>query len=256
MTTESADRITDLFNWYLANQASLVKVYNGRTIAIGEHGVLGAYSNRNEAWQETRKSQPVGTFIIQRVSPGPEAYTIAPPIFFLAHSASGGPLEENGQIRVVKEREGQTTYPLPADHERLWSRSKVSSGEAPRKPRGFSAIWDTGAPITAISTKVIDELELKPSGKIRTITTFATVEPDEEGRSQLPLYSIDLQIPDVGTFVNVHAMAYPNMPGNIHILLGLDIIRHGRFSVKWERDGWEVSFALHEQSNENQGTES
>ena len=64
------------FEYYLKHQDEMVVKYNGKVIAIKGHNVLGAYSDVREALAETRKTHELGTFLVQRVSPGPGDYTV------------------------------------------------------------------------------------------------------------------------------------------------------------------------------------
>ena len=64
------------FDFYLANQDAMVEQYNGRVIVIKDCAVLGAYDSAIEAVLETQKQHELGTFLVQRVSPGTEAYTV------------------------------------------------------------------------------------------------------------------------------------------------------------------------------------
>ena len=63
------------FDFYLANQDEMVAKYDGKVIALKDGEVLGAYDDELTAIAETRKSHELGTFLIQRVSEGDEAYT-------------------------------------------------------------------------------------------------------------------------------------------------------------------------------------
>ena len=63
------------FNYYLEHQDDLVKQYDGKVIAIKGGKVLGAYDSDIEAVTETQKNHELGTFLVQAVSPGPDAYT-------------------------------------------------------------------------------------------------------------------------------------------------------------------------------------
>lgn len=63
------------FKYYLKNQDELLKKFNGRFIVIKDDKVLGDYSSEIEALSETRKSHEVGTFLIQKCTPGNNAYT-------------------------------------------------------------------------------------------------------------------------------------------------------------------------------------
>lgn len=63
------------FKYYLKNQDELLKKFNGRFIVIKGDKVLGDYSTEIEALSETRKSHEIGTFLIQKCTPGNNAYT-------------------------------------------------------------------------------------------------------------------------------------------------------------------------------------
>ena len=63
------------FDWYLENQGGLVKQYNGKHVVIKDRRVLGAYATAIEAVTETEKTEPLGTFLVQKVEPGSDAYT-------------------------------------------------------------------------------------------------------------------------------------------------------------------------------------
>ena len=64
------------FDYFRANQDALVEQYNGRVIVIKDRVVLGAYDSHIEAVVETQKHHELGTFLVQAVSPGKEAYTV------------------------------------------------------------------------------------------------------------------------------------------------------------------------------------
>jgi hypothetical protein len=63
------------FEFYLANQEEMVKKYDGKVIVLKDGEVLGAYDSELAAVIETQKSHSLGTFLVQRVSEGDEAYT-------------------------------------------------------------------------------------------------------------------------------------------------------------------------------------
>ena len=64
------------FDYYLAHQDELVGQYDGKVIVIKDGEVLGAYGSLIEAVVETEKAgHELGTFLVQSVSPGPDAYT-------------------------------------------------------------------------------------------------------------------------------------------------------------------------------------
>ena len=70
-----ADRLKAEFEFYLAHQDEMVEKYNGKYIVIKDRRVLGSYDDELTAVRETQKSYELGTFLVQKVSPGTEDYT-------------------------------------------------------------------------------------------------------------------------------------------------------------------------------------
>ena len=64
------------FNYYLANQNELVKKYNGRTLVIMGEKVIADYADDNEAYFEAEKKYGLGNFLLQKCTPGEEAYSV------------------------------------------------------------------------------------------------------------------------------------------------------------------------------------
>ena len=64
------------FKFYLKNQDRFVKRYDGKVIVLKDDKVLGVYENALDAVNETRECHELGTFLVQRVSAGDEAYTV------------------------------------------------------------------------------------------------------------------------------------------------------------------------------------
>ena len=58
------------FKFYIEHQDEMVGKYDGKVIVIKEGIVLGAFDNELAAVTETRKSHELGTFLVQKVSPG------------------------------------------------------------------------------------------------------------------------------------------------------------------------------------------
>jgi len=63
------------FNYYLQNQAELVKKYNGKYIVIKDTNVLGVFDSELEAIEETVKKHKLGSFLVQKCEPGDKSYT-------------------------------------------------------------------------------------------------------------------------------------------------------------------------------------
>ena len=64
------------FEYYLKNQDELVKKYNGRVVVIKDCQVIGDYDSELKAVIETSKVHEMGTFMVQKCSPGPDDYTV------------------------------------------------------------------------------------------------------------------------------------------------------------------------------------
>jgi hypothetical protein len=63
------------FQFYLDHQDELVQRYKGKYIVIKDEEVLAAYDSELAAVTETQKSHPLGTFLVQLVTQGPDAYS-------------------------------------------------------------------------------------------------------------------------------------------------------------------------------------
>ena len=68
--------LSDGLEYYRAHQDEIVEKYNGQVVAIKDNKVIGAYADYVTAFFETGKTHEPETFLLQRVSPGPEAYTV------------------------------------------------------------------------------------------------------------------------------------------------------------------------------------
>lgn len=63
------------FDFYLAHQDDLVEKYNGRFLVIKDDQVQGDFDAQMDAYTWATERFALGTFLIQRVSPGDEAYS-------------------------------------------------------------------------------------------------------------------------------------------------------------------------------------
>ena len=57
------------FEYYLANKPEFISKYNGKVVVIKDKKVLGVFDNELKAVEETQKTHPIGTFLVQRVDP-------------------------------------------------------------------------------------------------------------------------------------------------------------------------------------------
>ncbi|GHT02311.1 hypothetical protein FACS189423_00770 [Bacteroidia bacterium] len=64
------------FKYYLDNQGELLQKYNNRFIVIIGHDIVGDYDSMENAYFESGKKFSLGTFLIQKCSPGDKDYTV------------------------------------------------------------------------------------------------------------------------------------------------------------------------------------
>ena len=75
MNTSPSEQLTREFDNYRAKQSEMVAQYNGRVIVLKGGEVIGVFESELAAMTETKKTHEVGTFLIQKVSEGEEAYS-------------------------------------------------------------------------------------------------------------------------------------------------------------------------------------
>lgn len=63
------------FKFYLEHKKDLIKKYKGRFIVIKNNEVIGSYDSKIEAYEESKKENELGTFLIQYVDKGDESHT-------------------------------------------------------------------------------------------------------------------------------------------------------------------------------------
>lgn len=63
------------FKYFLEHHEELVKKYENKYVVIKGDQVLGAYDAQIDAYNESKKKHELGTFLIQLVTPGKEAYS-------------------------------------------------------------------------------------------------------------------------------------------------------------------------------------
>jgi hypothetical protein len=63
------------FEYYLQHQDEFVRQYNGKVIVLKDHVVLGVFDSDFEAVHKTSQEHELGTFLVQRCSPGVQDYT-------------------------------------------------------------------------------------------------------------------------------------------------------------------------------------
>jgi hypothetical protein len=63
------------FEFFVINQADLVKKYQGKFIVIKNEKVIGVFDDLTTAIAETSKKEKLGTFLVQKCEPGRAVYT-------------------------------------------------------------------------------------------------------------------------------------------------------------------------------------
>lgn len=107
----------------------------------------------------------------------------------------------------------------------LLSEVKVSANKelfSDAKQEKFIAIWDTGATNTAISSKVVEECGLIPTGKAISNTA--------NGQCQVNTYLIDINLPNNVNINGVQATEFTAVEG-ADLLIGMDIMGLGDVAI-------------------------
>ncbi len=99
----------------------------------------------------------------------------------------------------------------------------------------FKAIWDTGATASVITQEVVDAVGLKPTGMTMVHHAHGTAEAEQ--------YLITLKLPsNVGT--NSLRVTKGILGPGTHMLIGMDVIANGDFSVTNHNGHTQLSFRL------------
>ena len=70
-----SDPLEKDFEYYLEHQDELVKKYNGKFIVIKNQKVIGVYEDLAQAVEKESKKNELGTFLVQKCTPGNQDYT-------------------------------------------------------------------------------------------------------------------------------------------------------------------------------------
>lgn len=90
------------------------------------------------------------------------------------------------------------------------------------KIQKYTAIWDTGATNTVVSNRVVEEMKLVPVGKVEVSTA--------NGKTLTNKYIVTLELPNHLTINDIEVTG-GNLGDNVNLLLGMDIITLGDFSI-------------------------
>ena len=97
----------------------------------------------------------------------------------------------------------------------------LAAGEKHPEVKTVEAIWDTGAEVSSISTRVASEMGLVSLGKAHNSTAAGFVEVD--------VFAVNILLPNGVNFAMVPVTG--NDLGDVDMLIGMDIISKGDFSV-------------------------
>ena len=97
----------------------------------------------------------------------------------------------------------------------------ISTGPLPQETR-CQAIWDTGATNTCITRRIAAQLGLEPSGR--------AIVSGVHGSKEVSTYFINLYLPNNVTILGISATE-AEIGGDVDVLIGMDVIRHGDLSV-------------------------
>ena len=105
----------------------------------------------------------------------------------------------------------------------------TSSSQITKPPdaKEYKALWDTGATGSVITRKVVDECGLKPIGRANV--------HHAKGKSSTLVYLVSVFLPNKVCFQSLR-VTEGDLPGDVEVLIGMDIIGRGDFAVS-NKDG-------------------
>lgn len=103
------------------------------------------------------------------------------------------------------------------------------------EPRMWNAIWDTGASKSSINKNIVDYLKLIPIGRGRVGTANGVVEVNT--------YNVNIGLPN-GVTVSDVIVSCSDLGADVDMLIGMDIIRYGDFSITNKNGRTTFSFRI------------
>ena len=100
--------------------------------------------------------------------------------------------------------------------------SDIRKKDTSYTPKLWRGLWDTGASKSSITQRIVDDLNLIPVGNTNISTANGVV--------TVNTYFVDFGLPNGVTVKNV-LVSCADLGDDIDILIGMDIIRHGDFSI-------------------------
>ncbi len=111
--------------------------------------------------------------------------------------------------------------------------SNVRLTKEPYTPKMWKGLWDTGASQSSITQRIVDDLQLVPIGN-RNISTA-------NGVVTVNTYFVDIGLPNHVIVQNV-LVSCADLGDDLDVLIGMDIIRHGDFSITNTENSTTFSF--------------
>lgn len=112
----------------------------------------------------------------------------------------------------------------------------VITNKQSQQGKSVSAIWDTGASASVITQDVVTELGLVPTGMAEVITA--------NGPMQTSKHTVDMYLPNGLPVKSVEVTSMPNIGGQYHALIGMDIISLGDFYISTKEGKRKVIFCV------------
>lgn len=100
--------------------------------------------------------------------------------------------------------------------------SEVRDKTKPYTPKMWVGLWDTGASKSSITKRIVNDLSLIPVGNTNISTANGVV--------TVNTYFVDIGLPNGVTVKNV-LVSCADLGDDIDVLIGMDIIKHGDFSI-------------------------
>ena len=100
--------------------------------------------------------------------------------------------------------------------------SDIRKKDTSYTPKLWRGLWDTGASKSSITQRIVDDLNLIPVGNTNISTANGVV--------AVNTYFVDFGLPNGVTVKNV-LVSCTDLGDDIDVLIGMDIIRHGDFSI-------------------------
>lgn len=111
--------------------------------------------------------------------------------------------------------------------------SNIRNNANPYVPKMWRGLWDTGASKSSITKRIVDDLGLIPIGNANISTANGVV--------AVNTYLVDIGLPNRVVIPNI-VVSCADLGDDIDVLIGMDIICNGDFSITNVNDKTTFSF--------------